>query len=70
MVAVGNVTSPVTQVEVVAVNSASKYGTATPFDELTGRDKRPLPSKIVAKKLSKIICVVDKDIFLFFIKAL
>ena len=57
---VGRVTRPVTQVEVVAVNSASRYGTATPVAELMGKAKRALPSRIVTRKLSNIVCVVDK----------
>jgi hypothetical protein len=63
----GNVTSPVTQVEVVAVNNASRYGTDTPLAELIGKAKRMLPSKIAIIKLSKIICVVDKEILFFLI---
>ena len=55
VVAVGKVTSPVTQVEVVAVKSASRYDTDMPFCELIGRDKRMLPSNIAIKKLHKII---------------
>jgi hypothetical protein len=54
-------------VDVVAVNNASRYGTATPLAELIGRDKRRLPSRIAIIKLSKTICVVDKEILIFLI---
>ena len=64
---VGNVTSPVTQVAVVAVKSASIYGTAIHFAELIGNAKSKLPIKIVTRKLSNIICVVDTVNFLVFI---
>lgn len=63
--AVGSVTSPVTHVEVVAVNRASRYGTATPSAALIGSIKRTLPSKIVTRKLNRMICVVDSINFLF-----
>jgi hypothetical protein len=46
---------------VVAVNKASSYGTATPVEELMGRARRMLPSKIKVKKLSMMVRVVDKD---------
>jgi len=52
---VGSVTSPVTQVEVVAVNRASIYGTAVPLVELIGSAKRTLPIKITRRKLNSII---------------
>jgi hypothetical protein len=52
---VGNVTKPVTQVAVVAVNSASRYGTGFPVAELIGSDNRILPRRIMAKKLNNII---------------
>jgi hypothetical protein len=64
--ATGSVTSPVTQVAVVAVNSASEYGTAIPFAELMGSDSNKLPTRIVTKKLNSITCVVDNENFLFF----
>jgi hypothetical protein len=68
---VGTVTSPVTQVAVVDVNSASRYGTAFPSAELMGSARSRLPTKITARKLSIIICVVDIDIrFLFIISLL
>jgi len=55
---VGSVTSPVTQVEVVAINSASIYGTAVPSVELMGSAKRILPINITKRKLNNIIWVV------------
>lgn len=61
------VTSPVTQVAVVAVNSASMYGTGSLPEELMGRAKRRLPISMAAMKLSNIICVVDRLNFIFFI---
>ena len=64
--AVGRVTSPVTQVEVVDVNSASRYGTASPLAELRGNVSRILPRKMGTRKLSSMICVVDRVIFFFF----
>jgi len=62
---VGIVTSPVTQVEVVAVKSASRYGTASPLAELIGNAKSPLPMKMVTRKLSNMICVVESVNFFF-----
>ena len=62
---VGSVTSPVTQVEVVAVKSASRYGAASPLAELIGNAKRPLPTRIVKRKLSNMICVVESVNFFF-----
>ena len=62
---VGSVTRPVTQVEVVAVNSASRYGTASPLAELIGNTRITLPKSMVARKLSSMICVVDNKNFLF-----
>ena len=62
---VGSVTSPVTQVEVVAVKSASRYGTASPLAELIGNAKSPLPMRMVTRKLSNMICVVESVNFLF-----
>ena len=62
---VGRVTSPVTQVEVVAVKSASRYGTASPLAELIGNAKNTLPTRIVARKLSNMICVVVSTNFFF-----
>jgi len=52
---VGSVTSPVTQVDVVAVNRASIYGTAFPLVELIGSAKRKLPINITRRKLNSII---------------
>jgi hypothetical protein len=62
---VGSVTSPVTQAEVVAVNSASRYGTASPLAELIGNAKSKLPTRMVTRKLSNMICVVENENFLF-----
>ena len=62
---VGSVTSPVTQVEVVAIKSASRYGTASPLAELIGNAKSPLPTRIVKRKLSNMICVVESVNFFF-----
>lgn len=62
---VGSVTSPVTQAEVVAVNNASKYGTASPFAELMGNAKRALPIRMDTRKLSNIIWVVESLKFFF-----
>ena len=56
---VGTVTSPVTQMEVVAVNNASIYGTATPVAEAIGNASKKLPSNMAKKKLSIMTCVVD-----------
>ena len=67
VVTVGSVTSPVTQVAVVAVNSASKYGTASPLAELIGSTSSRLPTKITIRKLSIIICVVERENFFFII---
>ena len=62
---VGRVTSPVTQVDVVAVKSASRYGTASPLAELIGNAKSPLPASMVTRKLSNMICVVESVNFFF-----
>ena len=59
VVTVGRVTSPVTQVDVVAVNRASIYATASPLAEAIGRASNPLPISMAARKLSNMICVVD-----------
>ena len=67
---VGSVTSPVTHTDVVAVKSASIKGTLFPVAELMGSDKRTLPIKITIKKLSNIVCVVEKFNFFFFCKAM
>ena len=64
---VGSVTSPVTQVAVVAVKIASIYDTASPLAELIGNAKRPLPMKITTRKLSNIICVVEIANFFFLV---
>ena len=61
----GSVTRPVTQVEVVAVKSASIYGTASPLAELIGKAKSPLPMRMVTRKLSNMICVVESVNFFF-----
>jgi hypothetical protein len=62
---VGRVTRPVTQVDVVAVNSASMNDTDTPSAQLIGRAKSRLPRSIVIMKLIRIICVVESENFLF-----
>ena len=64
---VGSVTSPVTHVAVVAVKSASRYATDSPLAELIGSDRSRLPSKTVTRKLSRMICVVDRVNFFVFI---
>ena len=61
-----SVTRPVTQVEVVAVKSASMYGTGSLLAELIGNDKSKLPNKMVTRKLNNTICVVDNVNFFFF----
>ena len=60
---VGTVTSPVTHVDVVAVNKASIYFIETPFLLLIGNVNKILPINITIKKLINIICVVERDIF-------
>ena len=62
---VGSVTSPVTQVEVVAMKSASRYGTASPVAELIGNANSALPTRIVTRKLSNMIWVVESEKILF-----
>ena len=62
---VGSVTSPVTQVEVVAVKSASRYGTDSPLAELIGNAKSPLPIRMVTRKLNNMTCVVERVNFFF-----
>jgi hypothetical protein len=64
---VGVTTKPVTHVDVVAVNSASKKGVVSPLAELIGNDNNIAPISIAIRKLNKIICVVDIEINLFFI---
>ena len=64
-VTVGSVTRPVTQVEVVAVNNASRYGTDLPLAELIGNAKSTLPAIIVTRKLNNMICVVESANFFF-----
>ena len=56
---VGKVTNPVTHTEVVAVNNASIYGTASLSDELIGNANSRLPIIIAKKKLNITVCVVD-----------
>ena len=67
VVTVGTVTSPVTQVAVVAVKSASKKGTDLPFAELKGRLNKTLPAKITVRKPNNMSCDVEslKRIFFF-----
>ena len=64
---VGVTTNPVTQVEVVAVKSASKKGVAFPLAELMGSESKTAPINITIKKLSNMICVVDTIDRCFFI---
>jgi hypothetical protein len=52
---VASVTSPVTQVALVAVKSASIKGRLSPLAELIGRQSKRLPIRITAKKLIIII---------------
>ena len=47
-------TKPVTQVAVVAVNSASRYATGSPLFELMGRASKMLPITIAVKKLRRM----------------
>ena len=54
-VTVGITTRPVTQTEVVAVNSASMKAVALPLAELIGIHNKTVPIKIAARKLSIII---------------
>ena len=67
---VGSVTSPVTQVDVVAVKSASRYGTLLPVAELMGNESKMLPIKITPKKLNRMVCVVENFNFFSFCKVL
>ena len=64
---VGVTTRPVTQVEVVAVKSASKKEVGFPSAELMGSESNTAPINIVIKKLSNMICVVDTRSRCFFI---
>ena len=64
---VGVTTNPVTQVEVVAVKSASKNGIELLSAELIGSESNTAPISITLKKLSNIIFVVDIEMRCFFI---
>ena len=64
---VGVTTRPVTQVEVVAVKSASKKEVGFPSAELMGSESNTAPINIAIKKLNNIICVVDTRSRYFFI---
>lgn len=64
---VGVTTKPVTQVEVVAVKSASKKDVGFPSAELMGSESNNAPINIAVKKLNNIICAVDILIRRFFI---
>lgn len=64
---VGTTTKPVTQVEVVAVNRASKKGVDSPLAELIGRESNKAPTNIANKKLNNMKCVVDIENRCFFI---
>ena len=44
---------------------ASRYGTASPLAELIGNAKSPLPTRMVTRKLSNMICVVESVNFFF-----
>ena len=59
-VTVGTTTSPVTQVDVVAVKRASIKAAGFPSAELMGSESKNAPVRIVTKKLSNIIWVVDR----------
>ena len=43
----------------------SNYGTASPSAELIGNAKSPLPTRMVTRKLSNMICVVESVNFFF-----
>ena len=47
------------------MKSASRYGTASPVAELIGNAKSALPTRIVKRKLSNMICVVESVYFFF-----
>jgi len=64
---VGVTTKPVTQVEVVAVKSASKKEVGFPSAELMGSESYTAPINIVIKKLNNIICVANTRSRCFFI---
>ena len=66
VVTVGKVTNPVTQVEVVAVNNASIYGTGFPVFELIGKASKMLPINITNRKLSIMTWVVESFNLYFF----
>ena len=65
----GVTTKPVTQVEVVAVKSASKKEVGFPSAELMGSESNNVPINIAIKKLNSIMCVVDIPFHCFFINA-
>ena len=62
-VAVFTTTSPVTQTEVVDVNRASINGVKFPSAEENGRQSIKAPIKIVPRKPSAIIWVVESSLF-------
>ena len=64
---VGVTTNPVTQVEVVAVKSASKNGVAFPSAELIGNTSNTESISIATRKLNNMMCVVDTKSRCFFI---
>ena len=63
---VWRVTSPVTQVAVVAVKRESIYPTRSPVAELMGSVRIRLPIRIAARKLKRITCVVESFSLSFF----
>ena len=62
-IAVFTTTSPVTQTEVVDVNRASINGVKFPSAEENGRQSIKAPIKIVPRKPSAIIWVVESSLF-------
>ncbi len=64
--AVTTVVSPVTQVDEVAVNSASSSGVDCPSADAAGRESSTVPIRIATRKPRAIILVVvNKRFFLF-----
>jgi hypothetical protein len=59
------VTSPVTQIEVVAVKAASITGVGCRSAEEIGSTKRKVPIRIPAKNPNAIICVVVRPVLIF-----
>ena len=63
-VAVVSTTSPVTQTEVVEVNSAVKKSVSSPGAVAAGIISSSAPTRIVARKPSRINCVVENHLFM------